>query len=163
MVAVDNVMLTGCAPAPLRSGRCLAIDPGNFAGAGTLCPAMRILSLLASVAAAALLAGLLWPLVRGPRVAEAPGPEPRSPTDVYDPVQAGEPLPPGFRQLLPRDGIRPIYRPVAMPAAAAAWDASTPVIGVVVGDQARAYPVHTLNWREMVNDRLGGTPILVSW
>ncbi len=37
------------------------------------------------------------------------------------------------------------------------------VIGVVVGNSARAYPVSRLNYHEVVNDILGDTPIVVSW
>lgn len=37
------------------------------------------------------------------------------------------------------------------------------VIGVAIGDAARAYPVRMLNWREVVNDRLGGRAIAVSY
>ena len=37
------------------------------------------------------------------------------------------------------------------------------VIGLVIGGEARAYPVTTLNRREMVNDVVGGTPVLVTW
>ncbi len=34
-----------------------------------------------------------------------------SPDQVYNPVTAGEPIPAGFRQLLARDQIAPIYNP----------------------------------------------------
>ena len=37
------------------------------------------------------------------------------------------------------------------------------VIGVSIGGQVRAYPIGPLRFREMVNDELGGTPILVTW
>lgn len=37
------------------------------------------------------------------------------------------------------------------------------VIGVALGGAARAYPVGVLNWHEVVNDTLGGIPIVVSW
>ncbi len=37
------------------------------------------------------------------------------------------------------------------------------VIGVVVHGQARAYPIPIMNWHTMVNDRLGGKPIVVYW
>ena len=36
-----------------------------------------------------------------------------------------------------------------------------PVIGVVVGDEARAYPLRILQVHEVVNDTLGGAPIAV--
>jgi len=37
------------------------------------------------------------------------------------------------------------------------------VIGVVLGGQARAYPVRVLDWHEVANDTLGGVPIAVTW
>ncbi len=37
------------------------------------------------------------------------------------------------------------------------------VIGVRVGDAARAYPIDVLNWHEIVNDTLGGRPIAVTY
>jgi hypothetical protein len=37
------------------------------------------------------------------------------------------------------------------------------VIGVSIGGQSRAYLISTLRIREMVDDELGGTPILVTW
>ena len=86
-----------------------------------------------------------------------------SPGETYDPVRAGEPLPSGFRQLLRRDDIRPVYEPTFNAAARSSWDDSDLVIGVALGDQAKAYPVAFLNWREMVVDSISGVPILVTW
>ena len=85
------------------------------------------------------------------------------PQDTYDPVRAGEPLPDGFRQLLGRDAIMPIYDPEFVPAADSGWGDGTLVLGVEVEGEARAYPVAYLNRREMVIDQVGGTPLLVSW
>ncbi len=83
--------------------------------------------------------------------------------DAYNPVTAGERLPEGFRQLLPRDAITPVYEPEFLPADRVGWPANVQVIGVVSGDSAKAYPVSFLNRREMVIDQLDGIPILVSW
>lgn len=85
------------------------------------------------------------------------------PDSVYDPVVAGERLPDGFRQLLPRDGIPPVYDPTFVEASATFWPDSTHVIGVALGDGAKAYPVSFLNGRELVVDRLAGIPIVVTW
>ena len=82
---------------------------------------------------------------------------------MYDPVTAGEPLPDGFRQLIPRDGIRPVYDPAFVSAAASEWPPDTLVIGVAIAGDARAYPVGFLNRREMVVDRIAGIPVLVTW
>mgnify|MGYP006290283917 CR=1 FL=1 len=37
------------------------------------------------------------------------------------------------------------------------------VIGVEINGKARAYPHRILNWHEVVNDKLGGEPILISY
>lgn len=37
------------------------------------------------------------------------------------------------------------------------------VLGIVEGGEARAYPVRILNWHEIVNDDVGGVPIVVTY
>ncbi len=86
-----------------------------------------------------------------------------APSDVYDPVRAGEETPSGFRQLLPRDAILPVYNPTFTSATASEWDDETLVIGLALDGEAKAYPVSFLNRREMVIDWIGGTPVLVTW
>jgi hypothetical protein len=65
----------------------------------------------------------------------------------------------------PRDGIPPIDHP--QPVALAAGDRflspREPVIAVTVGNQARAYPEQILIWHEIVNDRLSGRAIAVTY
>ena len=85
------------------------------------------------------------------------------PNNVYDPVKAGEPIPPGYRQLLDRDQILPVYNPVFTRADLVDWPAGMLVIGVSGEETAKAYPVTHLNQREMVIDSLDGIPLLVSW
>ena len=68
-----------------------------------------------------------------------------------------------WRQLLPRDGIRPIYEPRFAPAGEAPYAPDELVIGVTINGESKAYAIGPLNSREMVNDTLGGVPILVSW
>ncbi len=85
------------------------------------------------------------------------------PRAAYDPVAAGEPLPDGFRQLLPRDGIQPIYDPQFVTAAETGWSGATQVIGVAAEGEAKAYPVSFLSRHEMVDDFIAGEPILVTW
>ncbi|MGH2948018.1 MAG: DUF3179 domain-containing protein [Solirubrobacteraceae bacterium] len=65
----------------------------------------------------------------------------------------------------PRDGIPPIDepKPVAIAAADEWLDAKEPVLVVEVGGKARAYPIQILVWHEIVNDRLGGRPIAVTY
>ena len=83
--------------------------------------------------------------------------------EAYNPVTAGEPLPDGFRQLLARDAIAPIYNPAFAAADQMDWPDETQVIGVAIGDEAKAYPVSFLTRREMVIDEIEGEPILVTW
>ncbi len=68
-----------------------------------------------------------------------------------------------FPQLLPFDGIRPVYNPEFAPAAAAPLTDDELVMGVAWGGEAKAYPVTVLRGREMVNDELAGIPTLVTW
>ena len=63
----------------------------------------------------------------------------------------------------PRDGIPALDAPKTVAASAAPWDDDERVIGVAIAGQARAYPLAILVWHELVNDTLGGQPILVSY
>jgi len=83
--------------------------------------------------------------------------------EVRDPVTEGDPLPNGFRQLLGRDDILPYYVPTFVHADDVDWRGEELVLGVFLEGEARAYPIGTLNRREMVIDRHRGIPTLVSW
>lgn len=85
------------------------------------------------------------------------------PSEAYDPVRAGEELPEGYRQLLGRDQIAPIYDPTFKTPVEVDWPSDMLVIGVAGSSEAKAYPVTHLNQREMVIDSLEGIPILVTW
>jgi uncharacterized protein DUF3179 len=65
----------------------------------------------------------------------------------------------------PRDGIPPIDdpKPVAVQDADEWLDDREPVLVVEAAGRARAYPVQILVWHEIVNDRLGGRPIAVTY
>jgi hypothetical protein len=89
--------------------------------------------------------------------------EGRKAGSLYNPVHAGEELPRGFRQLLARDAIRPIYEPEFVSASESGWDDRSLVVGLEIDGDARAYPVSFLNRREIVNDHVGKTPVLVTW
>lgn len=67
-------------------------------------------------------------------------------------------------QLAP-DAILPIYQPASM---FIPWNESnindqSYVMGLAINGEAKAYPVEVLNFREMVNDVVGGVPVLVTW
>ena len=66
-------------------------------------------------------------------------------------------------QLLGRDMIRPVYEPQFISGERAGLPRSDLVIGVEIDGEAKAYPVGPRNYREMVNDVVGGVPILVTW
>ena len=64
----------------------------------------------------------------------------------------------------PKDGIPAILKPkwVEFNKAAYLEDADS-VIGVKIGNEARAYPIKVLNWHEVVNDTVDGVPIVVTF
>lgn len=66
-------------------------------------------------------------------------------------------------QLIPPDGIRPIYDPAFSAASDAPLEDDELVIGIALNGGAKAYPISVLRIREMVNDELAGLPILVTW
>ncbi len=68
-----------------------------------------------------------------------------------------------FMQIIPRDAINPIYKPQFLPGQSVVLDPQDLVIGVAINGESKAYPVGPLIRREMVNDVVGGVPILVTW
>ena len=64
---------------------------------------------------------------------------------------------------IPRDSIRPIYEPAFITPAEAELKNADLVIGLSLNGDSRAYPVHILRRREMVNDVVGDVPILATW
>lgn len=101
----------------------------------------------------AVITGIVWLLARTPRTI--------GPADV---MTSGEPEAlSAMDRLLPRDAIAPIYRPRFVAAAQARLRSDELVLGVAINDEARAYPITILNRREMVNDEVGGVPILATW
>ena len=66
-------------------------------------------------------------------------------------------------QVLELDEIEPIYEPVFKTAGRTRLGDEQLVMGVAINGEAKAYPVSLLHVREMVNDEVGGTPVLVTW
>ena len=66
---------------------------------------------------------------------------------------------------IPRDTIPALVAPRFIAAAEARGQLkdSDRVLGVLLNGEAKAYPVRVLNWHEVVNDVVGGQPVLVSW
>jgi hypothetical protein len=65
----------------------------------------------------------------------------------------------------PKDGIPPIDEPrfESIDAARGWLTDRSPVISVDAGGKARAYPLAILMWHEIVNDTLGGVPVVVTF
>jgi len=64
----------------------------------------------------------------------------------------------------PKDGIPALTNPDYVAADKAAFMSDDEqVLGVALNGVARAYPTRILSWHELVNDRFGGLPVLVSW
>ncbi len=63
----------------------------------------------------------------------------------------------------PKDGIPSIDNPVFEPVNAVTLPDREPVIGLRIGDDMRAYPLSILMWHEIVNDVIGGVPVVVTF
>lgn len=64
----------------------------------------------------------------------------------------------------PKDGIPALLEPKFIPAQNVDYlNPDDQVIGVVIGNQARAYPIKILNWHEAVNDTLNHRPLVVTF
>ena len=75
---------------------------------------------------------------------------------AYDEIISGGP---------PRDGIPPLDSPsFVSPDDADAWLANQePVISFELNGEAKAYPLQILTWHEIVNDEVGGVPVIVTF
>jgi hypothetical protein len=63
-----------------------------------------------------------------------------------------------------KDGIPALNHPRFAPASSVGWLAfREPVIELAVGRDVRAYPLQILIWHEIVNDRVGGVPVAVTF
>ena len=64
----------------------------------------------------------------------------------------------------PKDGIPSIDTPEFRPISASPDLAETePVVGLIVNGEAKAYPLRVLIWHEIVNDTVGGVPVVVTY
>jgi hypothetical protein len=64
----------------------------------------------------------------------------------------------------PKDGIPALLKPkFIQPDKAHFLKADDQIIGVRMGNQAKAYPIRILNWHEAVNDTIDGTPVVVTF
>jgi len=65
----------------------------------------------------------------------------------------------------PPDGIPPIDDPVyeSVESAASWLSDSSPIMVVDIENDIRAYPLAILTWHEIVNDTVGGTPLVITY
>ena len=64
----------------------------------------------------------------------------------------------------PKDGIPALTQPRLIPVAQADYlKGNDRVIGVMIDDQARAYPLAILNYHEIVNDTIANVPVAVTY
>lgn len=61
------------------------------------------------------------------------------------------------------DGIPPVDTPKFIPAADAKLKPNEKVFGIALKGEMRAYPLRYLSWHEMLNDRIGGEPVTISY
>jgi len=86
--------------------------------------------------------------------------------DTFQPGNRQLPLPEVSPQqiLALRDAIPPLHFPRYETVAEATWMRDgDPVVGYSDADEAWAYPTRILDLHEIVNDRLGGRPVLISF
>ena len=64
-----------------------------------------------------------------------------------------------------RDGIPPLDRPLfeTIAEAESVMNALEPVVTIEINGQARGYPLAILTWHEVVNDVVGGVPVVVTF
>ena len=79
-------------------------------------------------------------------------------TSSPDPLSRSE-----IQTILPVDAIGAIDRPHFVAADKAGMRSNLPIIGVELGGEAHAYPIAFMSRVEIVNDRLGGKNIAVTW
>jgi hypothetical protein len=66
--------------------------------------------------------------------------------------------------VLPKDAIPAILAPKFQDRQKASWlNPKDLVVGVEIGGDSRAYPVPILSRHEIVNDKVGGISIAVTW
>ncbi len=66
--------------------------------------------------------------------------------------------------VLPKDAIPAILSPSFEEGSDASWlKRKDTVVGVEINGDSRAYPVPVLSRVEIVNDKVGGIPIAVTW
>ncbi len=89
------------------------------------------------------------PPVSGPALAPSQSPDPLASSEI--------------QTILPVDAIRAVDHPQFVAADKAGMRENLNVIGVALGGEAHAFPIAIMSRVEIVNDRLGGKNIAVTW
>lgn len=118
-----------------------------------------VAAIIAGVAVVAVFLGGFFakPVADGiPNVSVVTESNERSPLVPLDQIVSGGP---------PRDGIPSIDNPkfTTAPEADKFLQGSDLVIGLDINGDVRAYPLQILVWHEIVNDKVGGTPVAVTY
>ena len=157
-----SLLLTGSLAVAVAVGACTASTasdsapappPSATGAAGRLPVATRPPPQAAATSAAAVATQAAWV---GPIIPPAPGAVPTNVRVADDTIHQ-------YRRYLLFDSIKPIYRPLFVLAAEARLADDELILGVIVSGAARAYPLSILRLHEIVNDEVGGVPVLVSW
>ncbi|HZT83132.1 MAG TPA: DUF3179 domain-containing (seleno)protein [Gemmataceae bacterium] len=117
----------------------------------------RVVALAGGLCALALLLGLAYAFVVGPRLA--------GPADRQAEAGAGVPAPPGGGMPATPFVLPGLRTPPVRPGATAALAADAPVLGVSAGGKHRAYLISALSspHRHVINDLLGDEPVTVTF
>jgi Protein of unknown function (DUF3179) len=59
--------------------------------------------------------------------------------------------------------FHPVDRPEFMPASATKLESGEKVLAIRMAGDARAYPIRSISYHHVVNDRLGGVPIVATY
>lgn len=81
----------------------------------------------------------------------------------FDVTSASIPVKSILRGGPPRDGIPSIDAPKFVTATKSELHGTDRILGLSLNGVIRAYPVRILNWHEVVNDRLGNQPVVVTY
>ena len=105
------------------------------------------------------------PTLPTPAPSTTPTPSPAQPPSLEDSGAAGNARTAPIIRVGPRDLIPAVFDPVHISIDEVEDQAGpfSTVIGVSIGGESVAYSVDYLSGREVVNDTVGGKPIVVTW
>ncbi len=86
-----------------------------------------------------------------------------APFDLLNPTGQKTVDPGQYRKLIARDVIVPVYEPNYVGPEEANLVDRELVMGVEVNGEAKAFPIGLIRNREIVNDTIGGVPLVITW